>query len=57
MIPTLKKEPDNNNQQAEKQLKQVRQDISNQTQSELQKFSKSTPILVRKDHENTSTDI
>lgn len=57
MLPTLKKESDNNSQQAEKQLKQVRQDISNQTQSGLQKFSKSTPILVRKDHENTSPDI
>ncbi|WP_260157706.1 hypothetical protein [Leuconostoc mesenteroides] len=50
------KEPDNNNKQTEKQLKQVRQDISKQTQSELQEFSKITPILVRKDHENTSPD-
>lgn len=43
----LKQVPDpaKNNQQAEKQLKQVRQEISEQTQSELQAFAKNTPTL------------
>ncbi|QHM59310.1 DUF3990 domain-containing protein [Leuconostoc mesenteroides] len=35
--------PAKNNQQAEKQLKQVRQDISNQTQSELKTFADYNP--------------
>lgn len=39
------KEPDNNNKQTEKQLKQVRQDISQQTQKELKDFAKSNPDL------------
>lgn len=39
------KEPDNNIQQTEKQLKQVRQNINEQTQSELQSFAKNTPTL------------
>lgn len=39
------KEPDKNSQQTEKQLKQVRQDISEQTQSELKEFSKDAPTL------------
>lgn len=39
------KEPDKNSQQTEKQLKQVRQNISEQTQSELQSFAKNTPTL------------
>lgn len=36
-------DPAKSTQQAEKQLKQVRQDISNQTQSELKKFTDNTP--------------
>lgn len=39
------KEPDNNNKQTEKQLKQVRQDISQQTQKELKDFAKANPDL------------
>lgn len=39
------KEPDKNSQQTEKQLKQVRQNISEQTQSELKEFSKDAPTL------------
>ncbi|MCT3073694.1 LtrC [Leuconostoc citreum] len=38
-------DPDKNSQQTEKQLKQVRQNISEQTQSELQSFAKNTPTL------------
>lgn len=41
------KEPDNNSQQTEKQLKQVRNAISKQTQSELQNFEKNAPTLTR----------
>ncbi|WP_273718469.1 hypothetical protein [Leuconostoc mesenteroides] len=41
------KEPDNNSQQTEKQLKQVRNAISKQTQSELQYFKKNAPTLAK----------
>ncbi|KZU30988.1 hypothetical protein Nizo2535_1745 [Lactiplantibacillus plantarum] len=36
-------DPAKSTQQAEKQLKQVRQDISNQTQSELKAFADNNP--------------
>lgn len=45
LFQRLKKEPNKNSQQTEKQLKQVRQDISNRTQSELKEFSKDAPTL------------
>ena len=38
-------DPAKNNHQAEKQLKQVRQDISNQTQKDLKDFAKANPDL------------
>lgn len=37
------KEPDSNNQKTEKQLQQVRQNISTQTQTELHEFTKDAP--------------
>ena len=39
------KEPDSNNQKTEKQLQQVRQNISTQTQTELHEFTKDAPNL------------
>lgn len=39
------KEPNNNHQQTEKQLLQVRQNISTQTQAELHEFTKDAPTL------------
>lgn len=49
-------EPESNSKQTAKQLKQVRQDISQQTQSELQEFAKNTPTLSKNkpDHEEPS---
>lgn len=50
-------DPAKNNQQTEKQLQQVRQDISNQTQSELQKFAKNTPTIKQQKIEHNEPSI
>ena len=46
-------DPAKNNQQAEKQLKQVRQDISNQTQKDLKDFAKHNPEVKQPKKEET----
>ncbi|WP_349548964.1 hypothetical protein [Leuconostoc mesenteroides] len=50
-------DPAKNNQQTEKQLQQVRQDISNQTQSELQNFAKNTPTIKQQKIEHNEPSI
>lgn len=49
------KDPDNNHKQTEKQLKQIRQDISTQTQFELQEFDKNTSTI--KQHNKPSVSV